>query len=98
MMCNSLLEVAGSQMRNLHYSCLTIEERRIRENDQSYLVFKAKVPYVPCFVSVPPGDIFYLWHSDMFGMLNGFRLHNTLVRLFSPNMAMQITRAKNPSI
>lgn len=56
MMCKSMLEVAGSHMRSIHYGCLTIEQCRIRDNDQSYLVFKAKVPsHMPCFVTVPPG-------------------------------------------
>lgn len=99
MMCKSMLEVAGSHMRSIHYGCLTIEQCRIRDNDQSYLVFKAKVPsHMPCFVTVPPGDIFYVRHTDLFDMLNGFRLHNTLVRLFSLNMAMEITRDKIPGI
>ena len=53
---------------------------------------------MPCFVTVPPGDIFYVRHTDLFDMLNGFRLHNTLVRLFSLNMAMEITRDKIPGI
>jgi hypothetical protein len=33
MMCKSMLEVAGSHMRSIHYGCLTIEQRRIRDND-----------------------------------------------------------------
>lgn len=96
MMCPSMLEVAGSHMRSLHHACLYIEECRLKENDQSYLVFKAKVPKMPCFVCVPPGDIFYVRHTDIFDMLNGFRLHDTLVRLFSLNMSMQITRDNIP--
>ena len=99
MMRPSMLDVAGPHMRNLHHSCLHVEERRLRENDQSYMVYRAKVPSdVPCLVSVPPGDIFYVRHTDIFDMLNGFRLHDTLVRLFSLNMAMQIIRDNIPGI
>ena len=98
MLSDSMLLVAGSHMRSIHHGCLFVEGRRIRERDQSYLVYKAKVPNVPGFVAVAPGDIFYVRHTDIFDMLNGFRLHDTLVRLFSLNMAMQIIRDKTPGI
>lgn len=98
MMCPSMLDVAGTFMRSLHHICLYTEERRIKGNDPSYLVMMAKVPDREelCFVHVPPGDIFFLRHTDIFDLLNGFRLHDTLVRLFSLNTSMAITRDNLP--
>ena len=98
MMCPSMLEVAGSYMRGLHHTCLYIETCRIKEKDPSYLVMMAKVPARKelCFVHVSPGDIFFVRHTDIFDLLNGYRLHDTLVRLFSLNMSMAITRDNLP--
>jgi hypothetical protein len=98
MMSKPMLEAAGSYMRNLHECCLYIETRRIREKDPSYLVMMAKVPARKelCFVHVSPGDIFFVRHTDIFDLLNGYRLHDTLVRLFSLNMSMAITRDNLP--
>ena len=75
MLCTSMLDVAGLHMRSIHHGCLFVEERRIREGDKSYLVYKAKVPNVPGFIEVASGDIFCVRHTDLFNMLNGFRMH-----------------------
>ena len=69
-----------------------IEERRIRDKDESYNIFKVKVPEVPGFVTDIPADIFYVRHSDIYHMLQGIRLHDTLVRLYSLNAATGIIR------
>ena len=73
MICEPLLSVATPHMRSVHYACLDIEKRRIREKDESYLVFKVKVPDVPGFVRDFPGEVFYLRHTDIFDMLQGSR-------------------------
>ena len=75
-----------------------IEESRIRDRDESYNVFKVKVPEVPGFVTDVPGDIFYVRHSDIFDLLQGIRLHDTLVRLYSLNLATGIIRDGTPGI
>ena len=98
MMNAQLLAVATTYMRSLHHSCQYIEERRIRDKDESYLVFPVKVPDVSGFVQDYPAEIFYVWHTDIFDMLNGFRLHDTLVRLYTLNMASAIIRDMTPSI
>ena len=87
MMNPQLLAVATPHMHHLHHACLYIEERRIRDKDESYNVFKVKVPEVPGFVTDVPADIFYVRHSDIYHMLQGIRLHDTLVRLYSLNAA-----------
>jgi hypothetical protein len=96
MMNDQLLAVANAYMRSLHHSCLYIEERRIKDRDESYLVFQAKVPDVPGFVQDYPADIFYVRHTDIFDMLNGIRLHDTLVRLYSLNTAAAIIKDATP--
>ena len=85
-------------MRSVHHACYDIEKHHIREKDQSYLVFKVKVPHVPGFVTDFPRENFYVRHTDIFDMLQGFRLHDTFVWLFSLNMAMQIIRDNTPDI
>ena len=75
MICEPLLSVATPHMRSVHYACLDIEKRRIREKDESYLVFKVKVPDVPGFVRDFPGEVFYLSHTDM-----GVQRHSRLIR------------------
>jgi hypothetical protein len=98
MISDPMLSVATPHMRSVHYACLDIEKRRIREKDESYLVFKVNVPDVPGFVRDFPGEAFYLRHTDIFDMLQISRLHDTFVRLFSLNIAMQIIRDKTPDI
>ena len=53
---------------------------------------------MPGFVQDYPADIFYIRHTDIFDMLNGFRLHDTLVRLYSLNMAAAIIRDSTPGV
>ena len=79
MMNPQLLAVATPHMCHMHHACLYIEERRIKDKHESYNVFKVKVPEVPGFVTDVPGDIFYVWHSDIFDLLRGIQLHDTLV-------------------
>ena len=69
MMNDQLLAVTTTYMRSLHHSCRYIEDRRIQDKDESYLVFPVKVPDVPGFVTDNPGDIFYVRHTDIFDML-----------------------------
>ena len=55
MICEPMLSVATPHMRSVHHACYDIEKRHIRDKDESYLVFKVKVPDVPGFVTDFPG-------------------------------------------
>jgi hypothetical protein len=98
MLNDSLLAVTPSCMQSLHDAILTIETRRIREKDQSFLVFPVKVPVGLGFVDSAPADMFYLRFTDIFDMFQTHQLHHTLVRLFSLSTAMQIIREEIPGI
>ena len=86
------LRVAGGDMVSLHDAVLTIEERRLREKDQAYDVFVAKVPLRMGFVEKSPADLLFVRFSDIFDIFHLFRPQHSLVRLFSLDMAMRIHR------
>ena len=89
---------ASGDMRSLHDSVLIIETHLLRERDQAYSVFMAKVPEGRGFVDKAPGDLFFLRFADIFDMFHMNPLHHTFVRLFSLSMEMQIIRDKTPGI
>jgi hypothetical protein len=98
MMNPQLLAVATPHMRHLHHACLYIEQHRIKDKDESYNVFKVKVPEVLGFIFDVPADIFYVRHSDIFDLLRGIQLHDTLVRLYTLNLASNIIRDGTPGL
>ncbi|XP_037438883.1 uncharacterized protein LOC119306875, partial [Triticum dicoccoides] len=94
----NMLNAATGAIRSLHDIVLSLEKRRLRENDVAYPVFVAKVPEGKGFVD---GDIvgtIVLQFDDIFAMLNLHPLHYTFVRLFSLSMEMRIIRDKTPDI
>jgi hypothetical protein len=58
----------------------------------------AKVPTGRDFVEDAPTDIMLLRFADIFDVFHQNRLYQTLVRLFSLSMAMQVIRDKTPGI
>lgn len=98
MLSNQMLSVAGSHMRSLHDAILSIEKRRLREKDQAYPVFVAKVPKGMGFVDQDSFDVLFLRFADIYNMFHLKPLHHTLVRLFSLSMQMQIISDKTPGI
>ena len=52
MLPTNMLNAATGAMRSLHDSVLSLEKRRLRENDVAYPVFVAKVPEGKGFVDV----------------------------------------------
>ena len=93
-----MLDAATGAMRSLHDSVLSLEKRRLRENDVAYPVFVAKVPEGKGFVHNSIGGTIVLRFDDIHAMLNLHPLHYTFVRLFSLSMEMRIIRDKTPDI
>ena len=98
MLPTNMLNAATGAMRSLHDSVLSLEKRRLRENDVAYPVFVAKVPEGKGFVDSAVGGTIVLRFDDIFAMFNLHPLHYTFVRLFSLSMEMRIIRDKTPDI
>ena len=98
MLPTNMLNAATGAMRSLHDSVLSLEKRRLRENDVAYPVFVAKVPEGKGFVDSAVGGTIVLRFDDIFAMLNLHPLHYTFVRLFSLSMEMRIIRDNTPDI
>ena len=98
MLPTNLLNAATGAMRSLHDSVLSMEKRRLSENDVAYPVFVAKVPEGKGFVDSAIGGMIVLRFDDIFAMFNLHLLHYTFVRLFSLSMEMRIIRDKTPDI
>ncbi|XP_044421995.1 uncharacterized protein, partial [Triticum aestivum] len=98
MLPTNMLNAATGAMRSLHDSVISLEKRRLRENDVAYPVFVAKVPEGKGFVDSAAGGTIVLRFDDIFTMLNLHPLHYTFVRLFSLSMEMRIIRDKTPDI
>jgi hypothetical protein len=56
----------------------------------------AKVPKGKGFVEAAPTNIMLLRFADIFDLFHMYRLYQTLIRLFSLNIQMQIIRDKTP--
>ena len=98
MLPTNMLNAATGAMRRLHDSVLSLEKRRLRENDLAYPVFVAKVPEGKGFVDGDIRGTIVLRFDDIFAMFNLHLLHYTFVRLFSLSMEMRIIRDKTPYI
>ena len=98
MLPTNMLNAATGAMRSLHDSVLSLEKRRLRENDVAYPVFAAKVPEGKGFVDTAIGGTIVLRFDDIFAMFNLYPLHYTFIRLFSLSMEMRIIRDKTPDI
>ena len=98
MLPTNLLNAATGAMRSLHDSVLSMEKRRLSENDVAYPVFVAKVPEGKGFVDSTIGGMIVLWFDDIFAMFNLHPLHYTFIRLFPLSMEMRIIRDKTPDI
>ena len=92
----NMLNAATGAMRSLHDIVLSLEKRRLRENDVAYPVFVAKVPEGKGFVDGDIGGTIILRFDDNFAMFNLHPLHYTFVRLFSLSMEMRIIRDRTP--
>jgi hypothetical protein len=73
-----------------------MEERHLREKDNGYPMFVAKVPSGMGFFDITVERHFFLRYDDIFSMLNSHPLHYTFICQYSLNMAMQIIRNKTP--
>jgi hypothetical protein len=62
------------------------------------MLYMAKVPTGRGFVEDAPADIMLLQFADIFDIFHQNRLYQTLVRLFSLSMAMQVIRDKTLGI
>ena len=90
MLPTNLLNAATGAMRSLHDSVLSLEKRRLSQNDVPYPVSMAKVPEGKGFVDSAIGGTIVLRFDDIFAMFNLHPLHYTFVRLFSLSMEMRI--------
>jgi hypothetical protein len=93
-----MLQACSADMRSLHDAILYLEMRQLGDNNSSYPLYMAKVPTGRDFVEDAPVDIMLLRFADIFDVFHQNRLYQTLVRLFSLSMAMQVIRDKTPSI
>ena len=98
MLPTNMLNAATGAMQSLHDSVLSLQKRRLRENDVAYPVFVAKVPKGKGFVDNSIGRTIVLRFDDIHAMLNLHLLHYTFVRLFSLSMEMRIPHDKSPAI
>ncbi|XBI58828.1 hypothetical protein VPH35_040001 [Triticum aestivum] len=98
MLPTNLLNAATGAMWSLHDSVLSLEKRRLSENDVAYPVFVAKVPEGKGFLDSAIGGTIVMWFDDIFAMFNLHPLHYTFVRLFSLSMEMRIIGDKTPDI
>ncbi len=89
MLPTNLLNAATGALRSLHDSVLSLEKRRLFENDVAYPIFVAKVPEGKGIVDSAIGGTIVLWSDDIFAMFNLHPLHYTFVRLFSLSMEMR---------
>ncbi|XP_047057882.1 uncharacterized protein LOC124664394 [Lolium rigidum] len=98
MLVKRLYDAAPGPMRSLVDGVQHMEERRLREKDNGYSVYVAKVPSGQGFVDSPVGQKIFLWYDDIFSLVNTYPLHYTFVRLYSLSMAMRIIRNTTPGI
>ena len=98
MLQTNMLNAATGAMRSLHDSVLSLEKRRLSENDVAYPVFMAKVPEGKGFVDSAIGGTIVLWFDDIFAMFNLHPLHYSFVWLFLLSMEMWIIRDKTRDI
>jgi hypothetical protein len=85
-------------MWSLHDAILYLETHQLGDNDSSYPLYMAKVPTGRDFIEDAPTNIMLLWFANIFDVFHQNRLYQTLVRLFSLSMAMQVIRDKTPGI
>jgi hypothetical protein len=98
MLNERMLKACSADMQSLHDSVLYIEQRQLDENDSTYPLYMAKVPKGKGFVEAVPADIMLLRFADIFDIFHMYRLYQTLIRLFSLSIQMQIIRDKTPGI
>ena len=98
MLPTNMLNATTGAMRSLHDSVLSLEKRRLSDNDVAFPVFVAKVPEGKGFVDNTIGGAIVLWFDDIFAMFNLHPLHYTFIRLFSLSMEMWIIIDKTPDI
>ena len=98
MLPTNMLNATTGAMRSLDDSVLSLEKRRLSENDLAYPVFVAKVPDGKGFVDSVIGGTIVLRFDDIFAMFNLHPLHYTFVRLFSLSIEIRIIRDKTPDI
>ena len=84
MLLTNLLNASTGAMQSLHDSVLSLEKRRLSQNDVAYPIFVAEVPAGKGFVDGAIGGTIVLRFDDIFAMFNLHPLHYTFVRLFSP--------------
>ena len=94
----NLLNAATGAMQSLHDSVLSLEKRRLSQNDVAYPVFVAKVPEGKGFVDSAIGGTIVLRFDDIFAMFNRHSLHYSFIWLFSLSMEMRIIRDNTPDI
>ena len=85
-------------MRSLHDYVLMVERQLLGMTSPTYPLFVARVPKNMGFVDKWGGDVFFLRFDDIFSMFHLHRLHPTLVRLVTLNMAHQDIKENTPGI
>jgi hypothetical protein len=98
MLIKRLYDAAPGPMRSLVDGVWHMDERRLKEKDNGYPVYVAKVPSGHGFVDSGFAQKIFLRYDDIFAMLNSYPLHYTFVRLYSISKAMRIIRDKTPGI
>jgi hypothetical protein len=98
MLIKRLYDAAPGPMRSLVDGVWHMEERHLKEKDNGYPVYVAKVPSGHGFVDSGFAQKIFLRYDDIFAMLNSYPLHYTFVRLYSISKAMRIIRDKTPGI
>jgi hypothetical protein len=98
MLNEKMLQACSADMRSLHDAILYLETHQLGDNDSSYPLYMAKVQTGRGFVEDAPADIMLLQFANIFDLFHQNRLYQTLVRLFSLSMAMQVIRDKTPDI
>ncbi|KAK1612707.1 hypothetical protein QYE76_036380 [Lolium multiflorum] len=98
MLIQRLYDAAPGPMRSLVDGVMFMEERRLREKDNGYPVYVAKVPSGHGFVDSGFAENIFLRYDDIFAMLNSYPLHYTFICLYSLSKAMRIIRHNIPDI
>ena len=80
MLPTNMLNAAIGAKRSLHDSVLSLEKRRLGENDVAYPVFVAKVPKIKGFMDNSIGGMIVLRFDDIFAMFNLHPLHYKIGR------------------
>jgi hypothetical protein len=98
MLNERMLKACSADMQSLHDSILYLEQRQLDENDSMSPLYMTKLPKGKSFVEATPANIMLLQFADIFDIFHMYQLYQTLIRLFSLSIQMQIIRDKTSGI